>query len=97
MNKVYLQIWQLCERNRESLPDGCSIHASTVERDSYIRHQYAGRNSDQVPDEYECAVGLAFEAYVEDSVYASLVEDGNVRIDEPSFRNLIEMEEIIIK
>lgn len=96
MNKVFLQVWV------ESAPgkierDGCSIHLERKDRLEYLKKEYAGRNPSYIPDTYEMALGDAIEVFIGDNLYEILSNDKSLRIEETSLRNLLKLDEIIIK
>lgn len=96
MNRVYLQLWIHSERGLGFLTDGCSLHLDLIERDRFISDIYSKRG-DIVPEQYERSFGESFEVYVDDMLFDSIRSTGSVRLDESSLRNLISMEDIIIK
>lgn len=96
MNKVFLQVWV------ESVPgkierDGCSIHLDQSDRLEYLRKEYSGRNSSNIPECYEMALGEAIEAFVGDDLFKIVSIDKSIRIEETSLRNLLTLDEITIK
>lgn len=96
MNRVYLQLWVHSERGLGFLTDGCSLHIDLVERDKFISDVYLERD-ELVPEQYDCCFGDSFEVYVDDMLFESVRSQSNVRLDESSLRNLLVMEDIIIK
>lgn len=96
MKRAYLQVWCHSERDREIMRDGCSIHVSQSVRDEYVHSVYSKRSSD-VPSEYDYVCDSTHEVYLDDGLSSVLLEKGTIRIDEPSFSNLLRMDEIIIK
>lgn len=96
MNRVYLQLWVHSERGLGFLTDGCSLHLDLAERDKFISDIYSER-TDLVPEQYDRYFDDSFEVYVDDMLFGSIRSHGSVRLDESSLRNLISMEDIIIK
>jgi hypothetical protein len=96
MNRVYLQLWVHSERGLGFLTDGCSLHIDLVERDKFISDVYLERD-ELVPEQYDRCFGDSFEVYVDDMLFESVRSQSNVRLDESSLRNLLVMEDIIIK
>lgn len=96
MNRVYLQLWVHSERGLGFLTDGCSLHLDLTERDKFISDIYLERD-DLVPEQYDRYFGDSFEVYVDDMLFESIRSYGSVRLDESSLRNLMSMEDIIIK
>lgn len=97
MNKIVFQLWEESERGRSCRPDGCSIHIDSAERDRYVESIYSSRRGDSVPDEYERILGYPVDALVEDALFALLKEEKTIRIEEHSFRNLLGMDEIVVR
>jgi len=96
MNKVFLQVWV------ESMPDkierdGCSIHLEYKDRLDFLRKEYEGRDSSNIPNCYEMALGDVIEVFVEDNLFKLLLVDKSIRIEETSLRNLLSLDEITIK
>ena len=96
MKTVYLQFWEESGRDWGVRPDGCSLHLSIDEQKKFVESIYAGRDPDNVPDEYERILGEPIEAEVSDSLYEELISEGSLRIMQHSFMNLKNMEEIKI-
>ena len=96
MNRVLLQVW-VESRPASIHRDGCSLHMTAYDLERFVGHVYAGRECGSAPSSYEMALGSPMEAYVDDAVYASVFEKGSVRLEETSLRNLMSMEEIIVK
>lgn len=96
MNKAYLQVWCLSERGKDVIPDGCSIHTDESSVRAYVSEIYSSRTG-VAPDEYDYAEGNCFEVFIDDDIRTSLTSNGFLRLDEPSLRNLLGMQEIIIK
>jgi hypothetical protein len=94
MNRVILQLWQESNINGEILNDGCSLHISLIERDSYVTYVYKNRG-DEIPDKYDRILGDSVEVFVSDSIYEALVKDKSMKIPEPAFQNLLKFEDII--
>ena len=97
MNRIVFQLWEESERGRGCRPDGCSIHIDSAERDRYVESIYSSRRGAAVPDEYERIVGDPVDALVEDAMFALLKEEKTIRIEEHSFRNLLGMDEIVVR
>lgn len=96
MNRVYLQLWVHSERGLGFLTDGCSLHLDLTERSKFISDIYSERG-DLVPEQYDCYFDDSFEVYVDDMLFETILIHGSVRLDESSLRNLILMDDIIIK
>lgn len=96
MNKVILQRWEESERNWGTHPDGCSLHLTDSDRDSYIKEIYKDR-TDDVPDVYERVIGSSLVAFIEDGLYDMIQNEKTLRLQEHELNNLISMEELIIK
>ena len=96
MNKCYLQRWEESERGWGVRPDGCSLHLTPTDGESYIDSIYESRGDD-VPDEYERVCGSYMKCFVSDVVFESLKRVGSKRVYESELRNLLKLEEIIIK
>lgn len=96
MNMVYIQLWAYSEIDC-LIPDGCSIHKSLDDLERYVSNIYKGREGLSVPESYERTLGIPIPVLIKDGVYNSLLNDGIVILDQPSFRNLLAMEEIVVK
>lgn len=96
MNKCVLQLWEESSRDGVILQDGCSIHVSESERDSYLKGVYDSRTP-KIPSSYERIVGTTVEAFVSDNLYSKLLDSKNLRLTEIEKNNLISLEEIIFK
>lgn len=97
MNKISMQLWEESERGFGTRPDGCSLHVDSSELSRYVDSVYEQRLGLEVPNEYERVLGCEILAFVDDSIFGKIKESGSVRLDEPSMRNLISMEDLIIK
>lgn len=97
MNKCYLQLWEHSKRNVGLMPDGCSIHICLLELDRYVNELYIIRQGESIPDEYERILGLGAECFISDSLFSLLSKKSTIRLMEYEMRNLIELQEIIIK
>jgi hypothetical protein len=97
MNKVLIQIWEESIREVGTRPDGCSLHIDNQERDRYISSVYEKRTDSKVPDEYDRVVGYPIDALIEDVLFKKLKSEKTIRIEEHSLRNLIGMEEIVVR
>jgi hypothetical protein len=97
MNKISMLIWEESVRGFGTRPDGCSMHLDSVEMSKYVDSIYGLRSEQLIPDEYERILGSEISAFVDDSLFFKIKESGSVRLDETSMRNLISMEELIIK
>lgn len=96
MNRIFLQIWELSDRNSGTSRDGCSLHLDEADHNAFVTTEYEGRTLPP-PDEYARVIGSQIEAYVDDGLYSVVVERGSVRIPETSLTNLMNLGEIIIK
>jgi hypothetical protein len=96
MNRCIFQLWEESQRDGTVLSDGCSVHLSETDRDSYVNSIYSQRDS-QVPDSYNRFVGLGVETFISDILYEKLQEEKTIRLNEIEKNNLISMEEILFK
>jgi hypothetical protein len=96
MNKCVFQLWEESQRDGTILSDGCSIHLSETDRDSYIKDIYSQRDS-EIPDSYDRVVGLGVETFVSDILFEKLQKEKAIRLNEIEKNNLISMEEILFK
>lgn len=96
MNKVILQRWEESEKNWGVRPDGCSLHLTENDRDSYVKEIYKNRKSD-VPDVYERVIGNSVTVFIEDELYDILIDNKNLRLQEHELNNLVNLDELIIK
>ncbi len=92
-----MQLWEESERGFGARPDGCSLHIDSSELSMYIDSVYRDRVGNDVPDEYDRVLGFEICAFVGDSLFEKIKESRSVRLDEPSMRNLLSMEELIVK
>ena len=97
MNKVILQLWEESIKGSSSIPDGCTIHINSIEKDKYIEKIYSIRIGKEIPDHYERIVGQSIEGFVEDEVYQKLIVEKNIRLSQNELNNLIYFEELTIK
>lgn len=95
MNKVLLQIWEESE-NGNTIPDGCSIHLDIEHRNIYLKSIYSKRTEDSVPVNYEASIGLPVEIYVNDVIFAIILRDKSIRLQEYEMNNLLNLKEIEI-
>lgn len=96
MNKVILQRWEESNRSFGTQPDGCSLHLTDSDKDSYIKEIYKDR-SDNIPDIYERVIGSPLVAFIEDGLYDIIQNKKTLRLQEHELNNLINLEELIIK
>ena len=96
MNKCVLQLWEESSRDGVILQDGCSIHVSNSERDSYLKSVYDSRTPN-IPISYDRIVGSPVEAFISDNLFSKLLDSKNLRLTEIEKNNLISLEEIIFK
>lgn len=97
MNKIIVQLWEESTVNRNTISDGCSIHISTEQRNSYVDEIYSKRKNQVVPDSYERIVGPPIDAFIEDDLFAKLIKEKNIRLSQNELNNLIYFEELTIK
>jgi hypothetical protein len=95
MNKIILQLWEESNAKDGFLSDGCSLHIDSIERNKYISEIYKGRDSSNVPSEYDRIVGEEVIAFVPDKIYDLVEKDGTLKLSEPAFQNLLKFDEII--
>ena len=95
MNKVILQLWEESNTKEGYLSDGCSLHSSLRERDLYLSSVYKNRDEKSVPEQYDRIVGEYVEVFVDDELFDSISSNKTIKINEPSFQNLIKFEKII--
>lgn len=96
MNKVIFQRWEESTRSFGNQPDGCSLHLTDGDKDSYIKEIYKDR-SDNIPDIYERVIGSSLVAFIEDGLYDIMQNKKTLRLQEHELNNLINLEELIIK
>ena len=94
MNSVYLQIWEESDIDSGYIPDGCSLHLSNEDRDSYIESIYSNRSSD-IPSVYDRVIGKSIEVYIPDKLFDIVYRDRSIRIMEHEMNNLLTLSEII--
>lgn len=87
MNKVYLQYWEESERGWGVRPDGCSLHLDLNNHKSYLDRIYSGRDSKNVPYEYDRVVGDPIEVEVSDSIFNQVKITGDTRLSQSSLAN----------
>lgn len=95
MNKAILQIWEESSVDNNILPIGGTLHIDIKERNEYVNRIYAGRDSNQVPTNYDRVTGREVEALVNDSIFNILLEKKTVILEEYELNNLVNMREII--
>lgn len=96
MKTIYLQFWEESERGWGVRPDGASIHINIQSHKNYINEIYSDRNLNQIPNEYERAVGTPIEVIATDSIYELLLSSKNMRIPQYQINNLIKLKDIIV-
>lgn len=96
MNRVLLQLW-VDSRPNGIERDGCSLHATDVDRFEFVSSVYSERKGKPVPESYEMVFCEPIEAYVEDGLFGIISDLRSIRIEEPSLRNLLSMNELIVK
>jgi len=94
MNKVYLQYWEESERGWGVRPDGCSLHLDIKNHKSYLDKIYYGRDSKNVPDEYDRVVGDPIEVEVSDSIFEKVSKSGSFRLSQISLTNCRNLKDI---
>lgn len=94
MNRVILQFWEESNIKGEFLSDGCSLHLSLNERNSYIAAIYSSRGS-EIPDTYDRILGDPVEVFVTDKLYELILSDKSIKIPESALHNLLKLEDII--
>ena len=95
MNKIILQLWEESNMKEGFLSDGCTLHIDSIEKNKYISEIYKGRDSSNVPSEYDRIVGDEVIAFVPDKIYDSVKKEGTLKLSEPAFQNLLKFDEII--
>jgi hypothetical protein len=95
MNKVILQLWEESNTKEGFLSNGCSLHINLKERGDYVADVYKDRVDSSIPNEYDRIVGECVEVFVDDRLYNMIVEEKSVKINEASFQNLLNFQEII--
>lgn len=95
MNKIILQLWEESNTKDGFLSDGCSLHIDYIERNNYISKIYEGRDSSNIPSEYDRIVGDEVIAFIPDKIYDLVQKEGTLKLSEPAFQNLLKFEEII--
>lgn len=92
MNKVLLQLWEESNINNEQLTNGCSLHLDKNERDKYVVSCII---SGEIPNNYDRTIGDAVDVFIIDSLYEKLSNLKSIKLDEASFQNMINLEDII--
>jgi hypothetical protein len=96
MNKVLLQLWEESTIDNY-VSDGCSIHLNKDEYIKYVENIYSKRNNNITPSNFECVVGDSIYVFIEDNLFEMLKNVKNIRLSQIEMRNLINIEEIILK
>ncbi len=76
LEKVIRQDWDESERGWGCRSDGCSLHLSIEDRDSYVR-DYWSTMPDEAPDEYERPEGEPYAVYIEKELYDQVAQSSN--------------------
>lgn len=95
MNKVYLQIWEESIKGVGKIPDGCTLHITLENNKEYLKNIYKTRKND-VPNEYDSAVGTPIAVYITDELYDIVKETNYIKLLQNEFNNLIQLEDITI-
>lgn len=93
MNKVILQLWEQSEKKEDITPVGCSLH---IDYESHIEYigRYFGNLRDDIPNRYMRPVSKPIEVIVTDMLYAVIVSDGNVIVQQHELNNLVQLKDI---
>ncbi len=75
MDEIVLLSWEESERGWGQRPDGCSLHLSAADCDSYVKNYWA-RMPDDVPHEYMRPAGEPVKALVQNSLYDKIRSSG---------------------
>lgn len=94
MNKVILQFWEETDKHKGIIPDGCSLHIDTEERNEYLFKIYMNRDDD-IPVVYDRIVGDSVIAFIGDNIYESLKVNKSIKLSENEYQNLIKFEEML--
>lgn len=95
MKKAYLQYWEESGREFGVRPDGCSLHLSISDVNSYIESIYSHRPA-IIPDEYDRIVGDPIVVMVSIDIYNQLLKVNSIRVDETSLNNMRSLNDIKI-
>lgn len=86
MNTILLQLWEIPGTDNSITSDGCSLHTTIENRNSFILSQ---------EETYEKIVGLPTEVEVSNSIFNILIEKKSIRLSEVELNNLIGLKEIL--
>jgi len=86
MNTILLQLWEISNTDNSILPDGCSLHTTMTNRNSFIK---------SVNESNERIVGLPSEVEVSDAIFDIIIKKNNIRLSEIEFNNLVGLKEIL--
>lgn len=86
MNTILLQLWEISNTDNSILPDGCSLHTTMTNRNSFIK---------SVNESNERIVGLPSEVEVSDVIFDIIIKKNNIRLSEIEFNNLVGLKEIL--
>lgn len=93
---ILLQFWEESERGWGFRLDGASLHIDKESHTEYINRAYKDRNMNDIPYEYDIAIGECVEVYVTDELFEEILFQESVRIPQYQLNNLIKLKNIII-
>lgn len=97
MKKVFLQYWEESLKNCSIRPDGCSLHITLNDRNSFVKKVYDSRQDKLTPNEYDMVVGDPIEVEVSDAIFEEITRNENsLRLMQHSLSNLKALEEVNI-
>jgi hypothetical protein len=96
MNEVFLQLWEQSDEDLGIIQDGCSLHIDESDLKKYLDGFYSNRNIENVPNQYDSAVGEPSKVWINDVLYAILQRDGFIRLEQYELNNLIGLKGIEI-
>lgn len=90
-----LQLWEHSSKSNGSIPDGCTLHINDENRQNFIENVFKKRGR-KTPNRYERPIGTYIDVEITDDIYKILLEKGSVKIKQFEFRNLIDLNDIVI-
>jgi hypothetical protein len=76
LEEVVYVSWEESERGWGVRPDGCSLHKTQDEFETFLEKYWAGM-PDEVPDEYSRPTGEPVKAYVTKTLYEEIKKSRN--------------------
>ncbi|MFC1753841.1 hypothetical protein ACFL96_10700 [Thermoproteota archaeon] len=95
LEEVIYVSWEESERGWGTRPDGCSLHLTHLDFDTYL-DAYWKRMPDTAPDEYERPAGDPVPVYVTKKLYQEIKESENgIRLYAHNEREVVKEKKLV--